>query len=336
MPRDSIAPSCLAACGSAALLVLHCGSVAMANPATADLNNWMAPCYNDYNYACGLKTSFFAQPGGPGSLPMPFTCQDIINQLAKDGLTYVNTWKPGMAPPTCPAGQCLVAFAADPTAGSQDYHSYRLNADGTWSDKPGQTDAKIFQNNGVNVTDPSTANRGDYTMFCGYFCYAMANVNQPGIGDWLAAPAGGFDDLPLDNCGLPNPTFAYSNASTLEAHLPTGAQIPNPNWPDVSLIPGHFGGYSAILGSGSPFTSTPYFRVYQGVVEEASLDGSIENFFIDNNGLGGYLASQAPAPGSLSAVMGLGVFAVGRRRTRRTPEAESSSMWRSLRCGCGL
>src|SRR5262247_3315632 len=34
------------------------------DPGTPDLNNWKSPCYNCYNYATGLKTAFFAQPGG--------------------------------------------------------------------------------------------------------------------------------------------------------------------------------------------------------------------------------------------------------------------------------
>jgi hypothetical protein len=49
-----------------------------------------------------------------------------------------------------------------------DYHWYRQDKVGCWSHKPGSTAARNVGNAGHAITDPKTANRGPYTVFCTY------------------------------------------------------------------------------------------------------------------------------------------------------------------------
>jgi hypothetical protein len=305
-------------CGRVARLVLFSlallpAPAAYAEPMDADLNNWQSPCYNCYNYATNLKTAFFAQPGGQVDT---FTC-DAVTKLAKfDGLMPVTTWKPGDPPPMCPADSCLVALAIDPGPKDPDFHWYRLNQDGTWSEKPGQTPARIFQNNGMNVTDPSTADRGDYTLFCGYFCVPKDPMPTLKGGIPWQQGGDGADWIDLADCGRPNPQGPVNNLSPILAALPTGPPIANPNWGDPSLTPNHNGGLALLPHSGAGFPAA-YYRVFQGVVAEYSdLNGTTITYFADNNNLNGALEACLPEPSSVT-LLGLGVVGLAGLRWRR-------------------
>ena len=48
-----------------------------------------------------------------------------------------------------------------------DYHWYRLDDDGKWSHKPGQTRVLQYDNAGRYITDPRRANMGNY-RFVGF------------------------------------------------------------------------------------------------------------------------------------------------------------------------
>ena len=50
-----------------------------------------------------------------------------------------------------------------------DYHWYRKQTGGFWGHKPGGTPAKNVDNSNRVITNPATADRGPYTLFCGYF-----------------------------------------------------------------------------------------------------------------------------------------------------------------------
>src|SRR6476646_2952252 len=66
-----------------------------AEPPTADLGNWTSPCYNCYNYGTNKTTAFFAQPGGPGTIPAGgVTCDNVTKGATGDGLVQV-VWSPG-------------------------------------------------------------------------------------------------------------------------------------------------------------------------------------------------------------------------------------------------
>jgi hypothetical protein len=62
-----------------------------------------------------------------------------------------------------------VALVVAPGPGFVDFHWYRLQKEGFWGHKPGQTEARNIDQSGAVIYNPETANRGPYTLFCGYF-----------------------------------------------------------------------------------------------------------------------------------------------------------------------
>jgi hypothetical protein len=142
---------------------------------------------NCYRYAVndpykpGEEHSYF--PGGrdPGGV---ITCEQLMNSAKKDGLVEPN--KDG----TCPEGHRKIAGAVqDPTAPESiknnwnDYHWYRQEKDGTWTNKLGEAAPSNKDFSGKTIKDPEKADRGTYTSFCGYLCV------PPGLD--LEKPKGG-------------------------------------------------------------------------------------------------------------------------------------------------
>lgn len=68
-----------------------------------------------------------------------------------------------------PAGFYKVALAYDPI--NQDYHWYRQVSDlnGAWAHKQGTSPAKTTDESGNTIFSPSDADRGNYSIFLGYF-----------------------------------------------------------------------------------------------------------------------------------------------------------------------
>lgn len=66
---------------------------------------------------------------------------------------------------TCPIGSYKVALVAS----NNDYHWYRQDSDGLWSHKQGTTPVKRTDNSGNLIIDPQIADRGNYTIFVGYY-----------------------------------------------------------------------------------------------------------------------------------------------------------------------
>lgn len=129
--------------------------------------NSRQPSNNCYNYANNKATNTFAQPGrAAGAQAIWPSCYYVHNAAVADGLepisgypSYVLGFKTGLA------------LVVDPGSSIRDpdYHWYRLDDNGTWSHKPGQTAATNRDNSGNVITDPRTANRGNYTIFCGFY-----------------------------------------------------------------------------------------------------------------------------------------------------------------------
>ena len=132
---------------------------------------------NCYNYGANKMTGTFAQPGRAGGrLRMfPATCSDVKASASTDGLI---PWPAGFA---CPNRTYKVALVTQPAALGGDYHWYRQNPDGTWSHKRGGMPAKNVDESGNPITDPRTADRDDYTNFCGFMCVmtppSMVNIS---------------------------------------------------------------------------------------------------------------------------------------------------------------
>lgn len=119
---------------------------------------------NCYNYATDIRTDTFAQPGrASGNQYTSIDCAAVGAGAVSDGLTATD------CDLGCGCRDCChqVALVIWP---GYDYHWYRHDQDGTWSHKPGGTAATNLDNSGNVITDPRTADRGGYTVFCGCYC----------------------------------------------------------------------------------------------------------------------------------------------------------------------
>jgi len=139
---------------------------------------WNSPAHepnnNCYNYSTDIMTDTFAQPGQAHGVFPPTTCAGTGSGAVADGL--VATTEKG-----CAGCSHLVALVISPGTGGcgVDYHWYRLDDNGRWSNKPGPGAATDKDASGNPITSPETADRKyvfgpdyclDYSIFCGYYC----------------------------------------------------------------------------------------------------------------------------------------------------------------------
>lgn len=115
---------------------------------------------NCYNYGTNYRTDTFAQPGkGSGQMyPHPIACAGVRAAAVRDDLIASPK-----ADNKCPAEGHLVALVVGP---GWDFHWYRKGRNGLWTHKPGGTPVTNVDNSGNLITDPRTADRGNYTNFC--------------------------------------------------------------------------------------------------------------------------------------------------------------------------
>ena len=130
---------------------------------------------NCYNYATNTRTDTFAQPGRYSGAWC--TTSGCVNAATISGYTANDGLSPSTASSTCASGMDKVALVIWP---GFDYHFYRLDSDGKWSHKPGQTPARNTDNSSALITNPETANRGNYTVFAGYFCTCSSATQGAG------------------------------------------------------------------------------------------------------------------------------------------------------------
>ncbi|MEI5102717.1 hypothetical protein RB200_34635 [Streptomyces sp. PmtG] len=129
------------------------------NDSTVRLNN------NCYNYASNWRTNTFAQPGrGCGNMYKAITCAEVTRASLCDGMHHRFDCFPDAEKP-----RYLVALVIAPGPGFVDFHWFRKQQEGFWGHKPGGTAARNTDNSGNVIYNPETANRGPYTVFCGYF-----------------------------------------------------------------------------------------------------------------------------------------------------------------------
>jgi len=125
---------------------------------------------NCYNYACNIQTGTYAQPGrASGHQYANIDCTDVGAGAVSDGLMATNCDQ------GCGCAKCChqVALVIAP---GWDFHWYRRDRDGRWSHKPGGSEATNLDSSGNPITDPRTANRGAYTVFCGCYCVCKGDV----------------------------------------------------------------------------------------------------------------------------------------------------------------
>jgi len=136
-------------------------------------------CNNCYNYGCDIQTNDYAQPGHAHGVyltpPDDLACGPVTAGAVADGLVPTNFGQ------GCGCSDChhQVALVIRPNA---DYHWYRKDRDGRWSHKMAWTQATNLDNSGNIITDPRTADRGSYTVFCGCFCVDKSKVTISGYG----------------------------------------------------------------------------------------------------------------------------------------------------------
>jgi len=118
------------------------------------------PYNNCYNYANNLITNTFAQPGrASGHMYTKLTCASVQPAAVSDGLKASPNFSAKIT------NGYYVALVIWPNV---DYHWYRQDKVGCWSHKPGSTAVRNYDNAGKPITDPKTADRGGYTVFCTY------------------------------------------------------------------------------------------------------------------------------------------------------------------------
>jgi hypothetical protein len=155
IPIGATAPaeSAVAACGP--ILVSSDTDFSFWNDAYSITRN------NCYNFASAYRSNTFAQPGRKSGVMWT----SLANCSSSPGSVSYGASYDGHNT-TCWTGNelytCLVLWA------NNDYHWYRLCANGHWCHKPGQTAARNYDNSGNWITSPSTCNRGPYTLVCSY------------------------------------------------------------------------------------------------------------------------------------------------------------------------
>lgn len=119
---------------------------------------------NCYNFATNRRTDSFAQPGrATGQMYSGISCDEVTRGAIADGSHMSDSCLQETEIP-----RFLMALVVAPGPDFIDYHWYRQCSDGNWAHKPGQTPARSTDNSNRVITDPSIADRGPYTQFCGY------------------------------------------------------------------------------------------------------------------------------------------------------------------------
>jgi hypothetical protein len=140
------------------------------NPAAWNDANGIEYNNNCYNYGCDIQTGTYAQPGSAtGNQYNNINCLEVGNGAQSDGLVPVNCDE------GCGCRECCHQVALVIAPGF-DYHWYRKDRDGRWSHKMGGSPATNLDNSNNIITDPRTADRGAYTVFCGCYCVCKAKV----------------------------------------------------------------------------------------------------------------------------------------------------------------
>lgn len=129
---------------------------------------WWTSQNNCYNYGSNHRTDTFAQPGrGGGDQWDSIDVPEILRTAKVDG--YVTE---------CASRRAIhVGFAIWP---GTDYHWWRrtepAGGERRWCHKPGGTPVRNVDSSGNPITDPSTCNRGGYTVW-GYFMFHKGKRN---------------------------------------------------------------------------------------------------------------------------------------------------------------
>lgn len=128
---------------------------------------------NCYCYALSRYVGSYCEPGlGSTGTPLPLPVRNCAASAAgvlADGGRQVDR----KTAYTVPTTGHYITLAVKPPSDEKDmgdYHFWRLDADGTWSYKAGDTLSRNTYRNGTVLRDIELSDaRGAYTEFCGYF-----------------------------------------------------------------------------------------------------------------------------------------------------------------------
>ncbi len=155
---------------TAAVLGAHCPACVSADAPVYNPAVWNVPAVqpnnNCYNYANNRITNTFAQPGR--ATGHQYT---QLNQCAGTGSVEAGAISDGLVPAANFSGHLAAGhgwYVALVLWPGGDYHWYRQDNVGCWSHKPGSTAVRNVDNAGKAISDPKTASRGPYTVFCTY------------------------------------------------------------------------------------------------------------------------------------------------------------------------
>ena len=129
---------------------------------------------NCYCFAINRYVGSFCEPGLGGTgmdLPSPIdSCRDLVKGVVADGAVKVDRKTIYSKKPTGHYIAMAIMPSTDSYTDSGDFHFWRLDKDGSWAYKGGQTLSRRTFRNGRKLTDIEKPEaRGDYTQFCGYF-----------------------------------------------------------------------------------------------------------------------------------------------------------------------
>ena len=108
---------------------------------------------NCYNYATNTVSNTFPRPGGSTTA---LTGEGIRDGCESEGMEDFSDPVAGSFPDT---PSCVLALVV---MENLDFHFYRLDGDNKWSHKLGAHVPTNLDNDGVEITDPRTANIGPY------------------------------------------------------------------------------------------------------------------------------------------------------------------------------
>ena len=118
---------------------------------------------NCYNYGNDIVTNTFAQPGvGSGEKWKKNTCESVGAAAQRDGLVPVGTDLPTKQPET---GHFVALFIWP----NRNFHWIRMDANATWSHKPGGSPVRNVDDNNKTITDPRKSDFAPWTEFCEFY-----------------------------------------------------------------------------------------------------------------------------------------------------------------------
>jgi len=174
-PSWSGAVTVQVAWASAGVVHTNRSRTAVAFPSLSPISDWNSyPTIqnnNCYNYATDIRTDTFAQPGTVAwSGWSQMNCEYITNLAISDGLQPVVDLDDLCHTSGLPEGHIVALLVWS----WNDYHMLRMEADGTWSHKPGPYEASTLDDAGQPIRDPRTAYFTDASgtyryVFCGFF-----------------------------------------------------------------------------------------------------------------------------------------------------------------------